>query len=62
MIYFLLILALGDGIYIESYATRAECEIHLLQALHRATMVEMEPQARIMGVEAVLEQLALTQQ
>ena len=27
MIYFLLILALGDGIYIEAYATRTECEI-----------------------------------
>ena len=32
MIYFLLILALGDGIYIESYATRAECEIRREQA------------------------------
>ena len=32
MIYFLLILALGDGIYIESYTTRAECEIRREQA------------------------------
>jgi hypothetical protein len=32
MIYFLLILALGDGIYIESYTTKAECEIRREQA------------------------------
>ena len=32
MIYFLLILSLNDGIYIESYATRAECEIRREQA------------------------------
>ena len=26
MIYFLLVIFLGDGVYIESYDTRAECE------------------------------------
>ena len=26
MIYFLLVIFLGDGVYIESYPTRSECE------------------------------------
>lgn len=39
MIYFLLILYLGDGIYIELYPTKAECEI-------RREQVRVEHNAR----------------
>ena len=39
MIYFLLILYLGDGIYIEAYPTKADCEV-------RREQVRVEQQVR----------------
>lgn len=51
MIYFLLILHLGDGIYIESYPTKAECEIRREQVRiehnARGTCLRMETGANV---------------
>jgi hypothetical protein len=49
MIYFLLILYLGDGVYIEAYPDRAGCEIRREQA-----RVEHQVQGKCLRMETGL--------